>query len=277
MKLSLLSVALLLLLASCQQRMYFPDRANVLGFKEKGEAKLTASFKPQGDDASNNAPAQISPAVDAAYAISDCIAIFGSYRSTINRNISEYQALSYGGLFNGRRYEGGVGYFHGFDNRAVMEILAGYGNGNLKRRGKLLPGYDFDTRYHRWFVQGAGGYSDNIISIIGGARIALQRYYDFVSAKPGLEYSIAARNYYRYGQLPRSVMDQYFTFIEPFFNVEIGYKYIKLNGQFGTAIQVTGGRVAGNTPIFGSVGIVLHYAPRFFKKNAMNDNGTNFK
>lgn len=263
-KLIFFALSLMVLVTSCQQRMYFPDRANVLGFKKKGEARLTASFKPQGDDASNNAPAQISPGVDAAYAITDCIAAFGSYRSTVNRNINESRDLSYGGLFNGRRYEGGVGYFVGFDNKTTMELLAGYGNGNLKRVGKIHPQNDFNTRYSRFFIQGAGGYSSDVFSFAVGCRTTLQRYYNFTAANSDLEYEIAEN--YKGAYEWASVVDQYFTFIEPFCNVEIGYKYIKLNGQFGTAWQVTGGKVAGNMPIFGSVGIVLHYAPRFFKK-----------
>lgn len=292
MKLLSFIVVLVLILSSCQQRMYFPDRANVLGFKEKGEAKLTASFKPQNDDNTNNAPAQVSPSVDIAYAPVNHLAVIGSYRKTINRNIPERPALGkMGGLFNGHRIEGGLGYFTTFGRQSRFEILGGFGKGNLERVGTKYPERDFSTRYNRWFLQAAGGYSSNIISVMAGIRFAYHKYTSFKSSDSTLEYRIAP-DFYAYDSYwnpvfnagpvfnvlqTKSVTDQNFTFVEPFLNVEIGYKYVKLNGQIGSAFQTSGGRMAGNTPLYVSVGIVLHYAPRFFKKSSSNDDGNWFK
>lgn len=272
MKRNLLPIAAFIILfaSSCQQRLYFPERANVMGFKEANEAKLTASFKPQADDdnSGDNVFPNASPAIDLAYSITDHIAVVGSFRSLVNREIDE-DGLLYGGSgsygrYNGHRFEGGIGYFTA-PGKGLFEVIGGYGNGSLRRRDVYftppISSYDFDTRYHRFFGQAAGGIGNNVFRFMGGVRLAVQKYYDFRAIDPTLVHTIASSD----GRTAPATQ-QLFTFVEPFVNMEVGYKLVKFNMQFGTAAQMSGGKIAAEIPFYGSFGIVIHYAPRFFAK-----------
>ncbi|HXS35950.1 MAG TPA: hypothetical protein VN721_04580 [Flavipsychrobacter sp.] len=253
------SVLSVFVLSSCMQRMYFPDRANVMGFKEAHEAKITASIKPQSDSVP-----QVSPAVDIAFAPVNHIGIFGSYRSTLNRTISEDVDYLYtkqiGGTFNGHRFEGGAGYFTPFGRIGDMEILAGIGEGTMQRVGVALPDYNYNSKYFRFFIQPAAGFSNDVFSLMGGFRIAFNHYYDFQSANPDLRYDIGISNH------PADVTGQLLGFFEPFINMEVGYKYIKFDFQTGATAQFTGVGVSGNLPAYISLGATFNYAPRFFNK-----------
>jgi len=253
------------LLVSCQQKLYFPDRANTPGLTEAFEGKATLSLKPQvaDIDSGDNNGSILSPAVDLAFAPAPHFGIIASYRSTIDRYIEENQDIFFtdktmGGMFNGHRFEFGAGYFGTFGSRGKAEVYAGYGNGVLKRRGNRRPEYDYNTRYHRFFVQPAVGFGTGRISFTAGLRFSLHKYYDFRGLNdPTLPHYIA-------GDV--NVENEIFPFFEPFVNFEVGHEYIKFNVQVGMGTQMTpDNRISGTAPMFVSFGLVGHYAPRFFK------------
>jgi hypothetical protein len=264
---TLLSALFVVFLCSCQQKMYFPDRANTPGLIEAYEGKATFSIKPQTNDlgdidsgrSSNGAI--LSPSFDIAFAPANHFGIIASYRSTLNRYIKEESSTIFteknvGGKFSGHRFEIGAGYFNTFGSRGKVEVYGGYANGVLKRRGIRRLNYDYDTRYHRYFVQPAIGFGTNRFSFTAGIRFALHKYYDFKALNdPTLKYYIA-------GDI--NVENGLFPFVEPFVNFEFGSEYIKFNAQVGFGSQMTqDNRVSGTAPMYVSLGVVGHYAPRF--------------
>ncbi|WP_118976104.1 hypothetical protein [Taibaiella koreensis] len=268
----LLLAALPFLLISCQQKMYFPERANTPGLTEALEGKATLSFKPQTNDidSGNSKGGIISPAFDIAFAPANHFGIIASYRSTLNRYIKEESGTfltekNVGGKFNGHRFEFGVGYFNTFGSRGKAEVYVGYGNGTLERRGIRRLNYDYNTRYHRYFIQPAIGFGSDKISFTAGLRFSVHKYYDFKPLNdPELVNYIAGDG--------ANVENNLFPFVEPFVNFEFGSPYVKFNIQAGFGTQMTqDNRVSGTAPMFISFGVVGHYAPRFFKQSKSSE------
>lgn len=262
-----------LLFYSCQQRMYFPERANTPGLTEALEGKATFSFKPQFNDMDsfNNPSGILSPAVDLAFAPVNHFGIIASYRSTYNRNIDETDYFfnsfnTLGGNFNGHRLEVGAGYFNTFGRRGKVEVYGGYGNGKLNRRGTQTPQYDYDTRYYRIFLQPAIGFGSDRISFTTGMRFAYQQFYNFKAINdPELQYYITTGS-------AANVERMVFPFFEPFVNFEVGSPYVKFNLQMGLGTQMsTDHRVSGTAPGYISMGVVGHFAPRFARNKNKDD------
>ena len=265
MKAVYLFAILLISFCSCQQRLYFPERANTPMLSEAREAKVTLSAKPQSNysDSLHGNGGSASFAMDAAFAPVNHLGIIASYRSQNRRRIDEETGVlisSYGGVFTGNRWEAGAGYFTSFGRMGRMEAYAGYGNGQLTRESYYTHERDFSTRYHRFFLQGAAGAGNHIFTAGGGLRISVHKYYDFTSMNPTLRYQVLDLNGHR-----MDVQQETFAFVEPFINAEVGWKFIRFNMQFGSAIQASGERIAGNTPLYLSIGGTFHFAPGYLK------------
>lgn len=263
-------IILSLTLGSCQQRLYFPDRANTPGLIEPMEGKAALSFKPQanGTDSLDYMGSPVSIAGDLAFSPVNHLGLIASYRSTINRIVEEDNAFwvngdQLGSIYNGHRLEIGAGYYDVIGHRGKVEVYAGYGNGRLQREGKLTPELDFRIRYHRFFVQPAIGFGNDKISFTGGFRIAIHKFYDFRSYDPTLKYHI--------GREPQDVTSVLYPFWEPFVNFEVGHPYLKFNVQTGLSKQLAGSHITGNAPFFISFGLVGHFAPRFLKNAPSKD------
>jgi hypothetical protein len=258
---------LILLFCSCQQRLYFPDRANTPGLTHALEGKATFSIKPQGNDADSGQAdnANFGAGIDLAFSPVNHFGIIGSYRWINNRTIDENATANIflddktiGGVFNGKRWELGAGYYDVFGKMGKVEVYGGYGNGSLERRGTELPQYNYNTRYHRFFIQPAMGFGrSKMFSFTGGLRFAFMKFYDFQSVDPTLKYSI--------GKSSQDVTSTIFPFIEPFVNFEGGYKFIKASVQFGASKQLINTNIAGNFPVYCSIGLIFHFSPEFFK------------
>ena len=255
-------VFVLFLFTSCQQRMYFPDRANTPGLREAYETKLTLSVKPQAGGSSDSNIGHSNPvsfAADLAFAPAKHFAVFGSYRS-INHRVIDADASDfnvYGGDFTGSRWEGGIGYFTAFDRLGKFEVYAGYGQGKIARQAQYTSSRNYQSRYYRYFIQPAAGVGNHMYSVTGGIRFAYQRFYDFYSANPDLRYTIMDNS------SRRDVEKESMGFIEPFINGEVGWKYIKYNMQVGCTAQVMGGSVSGVLPLYLSFGLVFNFAPSY--------------
>lgn len=265
---SSLIISSLFLLSSCQQRLYFPDRANTPGLTQALEGKATFSIKPQGNDNERDSlgsdEVNFGTGIDLAFSPVKHLGIIWSYRWINNRRIGEGDSYGFfennktiGGVFNGNRWELGAGYYDVFGKMGKVEVYGGYGNGSLQRRGEELPQYNYNTRYHRFFVQPAIGFGkSNFFSFTGGLRIAVMKFYDFQSTDPTLKYSI--------GKYKQDVTEALFPFVEPFVNFEGGYKFIKASVQFGATRQLVNTNIAGNFPLYASFGLIFHFSPEFF-------------
>jgi hypothetical protein len=254
----------LLFLASCQQRLYFPDRANSPGLTQAMEGKVTLSVKPQDkDDVTDPDALNFGLGADIAFSPINHLGIIGSYRHILNKTIEENQQYgilenqkTMGGVFNGKRFELGVGYYDTFGRYGKFEVYTGYGNGDLQRRGDAAPRYDYNTRYHRIFLQPALGFGrSGIFSMTAGLRITYLSFYDFRSDDPMLHEYV--------GREAQDVTRGFFPFVEPFVNMEGGYKYLKGNIQFGMSKQLAYSNIAGNMPVYISLGLVFHFRQAF--------------
>jgi len=261
----LLLVVLVIFFSACDRRMYFPERANTPGFTGKNELKATVSAKAQSNykDSSVTRGSEFSPAVDVAYSFTDHFAVIASYRGITNRYVepaSGWFINNVGGTFNGYRFDVGAGYFSTLGNKGKVEVFGGYGYGQLSRNCDYTPN-NFTTHYNRIFVQPAMGFGTDIFTLMGGIRLTGQNFYSFQGVDSNLRYTIASND----GTPAGDVSKQVFFWIEPFVNMEVGYKYAKFNAQVGFSYQLTKGDITGGIPAYISVGGTFYYAPRFFK------------
>lgn len=233
------------------------------------EGKLVVAAKPQVNDQDsafgNGSSASLG--IDAAFAPLNHLGLVASYRTVNNRKIDEDDPIflypsQYGGLFNGNRWELGAGYFTTFDRRGRFEAYAGFGRGTLGRRGFSTPEKDFDTKYDRYFLQGAAGAGSDIYAFSGGLRFAAMRFNNFTSpTTPTLRYEILENH--------QDVEAETFAFVEPFINAEIGWKIIRFTMQMGTSLQINGEKIVGNTPFYVSLGAAFHFDPDYFKPGGL--------
>ncbi len=98
---------------------------------------------------------------------------------------------------------------------------------------------------------------------MAGMRLMFQKFYAFSSPNPRLYYRAATISSYDSYDVRHPV----YTFLEPFANLELGYKFIKVNMQLGLSVPLSGrsADIAGFSPLFGSLGLAFNYAPRYFK------------
>ena len=151
-----LPLVFLVLLSSCSERLYYPDRANVPAFREAHELKAVLSVKPQDFMDGGGSPA--CPAADVAYAPINHLGIIASYRTIVNRDAylypvsgkpENYSVYNTSVAINGHRFEGGAGYFTGLGRKGIFEIYGGYGNGVVKARINsqlTITGFSFSPK-----------------------------------------------------------------------------------------------------------------------------------
>jgi predicted small lipoprotein YifL len=273
--------AILLLFAgfsftACTQRMYFPDSAHAPGLQSRGELMANIAVKVQGNTVMNDSAAHqssdLSPSADIAFAPVNHLGLMASYRSLINRNVSEgdlawpFGSGIRGGTFNGQRFDVGAGYFAQMGEHSFFEIYGGYGNGRVKREGVYYTEQNFSAHYHRFFIQPAVSMEPNkIIRFSAGLRILVQKFYDFQSPDSTLVYTIANDD----GSHTTSITNQVVGFVSPFGNLDIGtplLPFLKFNTQVGFSVQTFGSQIAPITQLYLSFGITFRYAQRFFSR-----------
>lgn len=267
-----------LLFSSCYSTMHFADRANSPGFTEKGEFKAAAAIRPQTSDQIPLTPASqdflesfISPELDVAYALTNHFAVTGGYTSVLHHYVTEgaferdlFNPIdsSLGGSINLHGAELGGGYF-GKGHRAIKYGLYGsLGMGSLSRKGAETPQFNYRSQYFKFSVQPEFGLEPNsgkVFSFTCGTRLTMIKYYGFRADDPLTKYAVG---YYDIRGNQNVTNSAYFYF-EPYANIEVGYKYVKLNLQMGITTGL--GTVAsdmGDTPYI-SAGFAFHYDPAY--------------
>ena len=266
-------IIILLLCSSCSQRLYYPDRANAPAFTEAHEVKATLSIKPEDILGNSDNSTRVAPAFDVAYAPINHLGIIASYRSVVNKDAylypvtgkpENYSSSNTMVTLNGHRFEAGAGYFTGFGGAGVFEAYAGYGNGMLKADPKINGTAAFTTRYNRYFVQAESGIKNDIISVVGGLRFATQDYYSFDAPDKSLRYAINADPV---TQNPSDLTSQRFYFLEPFVEIEAGYRFLFFNMQLGGTAQMDkNATMTADVPLFLSMGITWQFTPSLWKE-----------
>ncbi len=243
----LLFLATVMIFASCAApRVYFPDRVNTPGLREKGDGNIiiAGKFQTPGSDTTFSGYDLFAPAVDVNYAFTDNFGVIASYRSLINRNSRQpgnyvYDNDEFGGVFNGNRFDLGLGFFSKLGTKGLFEVYMGGGIGNMRRRGSTTPQLDYNTDYFRYFVQPAAGFFvRERFSVMWGVRFAVQKYYNFTSNDPLVKHYITDR-YYDIGAAESAAITSFtYTLAEPFVNLEIGGEHLKFTMQYGLGFRI---------------------------------------
>ena len=192
-----------LLFSSCGSVYYAPNTHNVPLFQEKGDAKISAGISA-GEDVERAFELQ------SAYAITDHVGIMANlYRVKQDDN-------------RGTLFELGAGYFQPLEKHLVIE---GYGGISYAQVINSNSAYTEYTDFTRYFIQPALGYSRNAFEVALSTRFAVLNYHRIedpdvvvVSSSPELAHLMSNNVQFLF---------------EPALTVRVGWKYVKLQGQFG--------------------------------------------
>ncbi|HEY0030309.1 MAG TPA: hypothetical protein VGC65_06085 [Bacteroidia bacterium] len=231
----ILILSFIFILNSCTTTLYTPNTVNAALLKEKGEIKINLD--------QNN--------LQTAVAVSDHIGIMA------NGFFKSFKDSSY--KHQGSFAEIGLGYFKPMEeDPVVLELFAGAGIGSVSKSQLMAKGNqqytaNFEGRALKFFVQPEVGFTGKIVDIAFTPRASFIRYYSFHSTNY-TEEELAA-DYLENGRITKTI----FAFLEPAITARIGYKWVKLQGQYGMTFNIGGTSI--RYPInFLSLGIVVDIA-----------------
>lgn len=231
----ILGASAALFISSCTTQMYVANTVNAPLLKEKGEVQVSVT---QSD-------------IQAALAVTDHIGIManGFYKNYKDGN---YQ-------HNGVLGELGVGYFKPLDNNFVFETFAGGGIAHIYQQ-KEFNGLNNDVVLGKFnadamkiFLQPDFGYRSKIFDAIISSRFSMVKYSNFSSQNYPTE--TLKDDYLDNNNLTGPT----FLFAEPALTCRVGYKYVKLQGQVGLTINLTGDNIK-HASNFSSLGIIIDIA-----------------
>lgn len=224
-------------LSSCSTTMYTTNAVNAPLLKERGEIKINVT---QND-------------LQAAVAVTDHIGIMANGYYQNYKSDNNYR-------HDGGMGELGIGYLlNSDDNNLVMETYVGGGLGKVHKQEQFNgPGNstymaNFNVNAAKGFVQSNLGYRSKYFDV------ALTPKFSFV------KYSNFTQNNYSDDQLKDDYLnnnrltDPLFVFAEPAITVRGGYKFIKIQAQYGVTLNL-GGQSIRRTPDFASLGLVIDIA-----------------
>jgi hypothetical protein len=231
----LFSLGIIAIFSSCSTTMYVPNTVNAPLLKEKKEVKINID--------QNN--------LQAATAISNHVGLMlnGFYKTYKNNNYQHEGGLA----------EIGLGYYKPMNQKhLVLEAFGGLGLGTVSKRENITNNSQTYTaslkaNATRIFLQPEIGYSNKIVDIIFTPRFSFLKYNSFSSSNYTQQQ--LKEDYLDNGQLTSSV----YIFAEPALTVRLGYKWIKLQVQYGLTTNISGGNIkyADN---FSSIGLVVDIA-----------------
>ncbi|HEY1039479.1 MAG TPA: hypothetical protein VGF30_08755 [Bacteroidia bacterium] len=223
--------------SSCTTTLYTSNAVNVPLMREKGEVKFNLT---QND-------------LQAAGAITNNIGLMA------NGHFKNYKDGNY--KHGGYLGEAGIGYFKPVQDNPnlIFETYGGLGMGHVYKQQEFSsPGNGqtylgkFETDAGKLFIQPSIGYASRYFDLAFTPRFSMIKYMNF-SAEAYPENQL--RDDYLYNnELTRS---PYF-FAEPAITIRGGYKYVKLQAQYGLTLNL-GNRIR-HEPTFGSMGLIFDLA-----------------
>ena len=220
-------------LTSCRT-VYAPNALNVPLLQEKGEVKATV--------ATNN--------LQVAVALSDHIGVMA------NGYVNAYKSDDKSFRNNGKGAEVGVGYFAQTEHRIIYEAYGGIGLYNVKMKEEN-DRKTFNANAVKYFVQPAIGWVNRYFEIAGSPRLSVVKYASpDVTGYTNEEQSV---NYF-------NILDQKaHVFLEPTLILRGGYKFVKVQVQYGRAFKLSENNINYDDDI-GSIGLIFDIAG-WYKKN----------
>jgi hypothetical protein len=232
----LISSVFLAFLSSCSTTMYVSNTVNVPLLKEKGEVKINV-------DQSN---AQIAVAVGKRWGVM----ANGFYRS-----YEKQENYVHEGTFG----ELGFGYFKPFRNRMVFETYTGLGIGTIDKKQTFASDDNtvywasFSAQGTKAFLQPVIGYGGRFFDVAFSPRFSFVKYTHFKAY--GYTEEQLAEDYLDNKRLTKGI----YTIAEPAFTVRGGYKFIKLQLQYGLTMNLSQQELR-HSPYFTSLGLVIDIA-----------------
>lgn len=226
----------MLYFSSCTTTMYVPNTLNTPLLKERGEVKINV-------DANN---------LQVAAGISNHLGIMvnGFYKTYTGNNDYEHK----GGLL-----EAGIGYFKPMENNPlVFETFAGVGIGKVSKTQQFTNGSEsytasFNSDATKFFLQPEIGYAGKIVDVAFSPRFSFVKYDNFRSSNYTEEQ--LKEDYLDNGRLTSPL----FVFAEPTITARVGYKWIKLQAQYGLITNIGEGKIK-SPDNFSSLGLVIDIA-----------------
>lgn len=227
------SAAILLFLGSCSTQMYVSNAVNAPLLKEKGEVQLNVT---QND-------------LQAAVAVGRNVAVMANGYYAGYRGNDDYD-------HNGLLGEAAVGYFTTLENDFIFEGFAGAGAGRLHKQQTFINQADqrytasFKANAAKFFIQPDFGIKTKFFDAIVSTRFSAVKYTSF--SQQNYPTDELRKDYLDNGRLTNPM----FVFAEPALTARVGYKYLKLQLQYGLTINVTGNPIR-HPANFSSLGLVI--------------------
>ncbi len=226
---------IVVLLNSCATTMYTSNTTNVPLLKEKGEIKLNVT---QND-------------LQVAFAFTDHIGVMA------NGFYKNYKA-SDNYKHNGGLGELGVGYMLNHKDHLIVETFVGGGLGKVYKQEQFTDNTNniylanFDANATKAFLQSNLGYRSKYFDVALTPKFSFVKYHNF--SHTNYTDQQLQDNY-----LDNRLTDPLFVFAEPAITVRGGYKFIKLQAQYGVTLNL-GGQNIKRTSDFASLGLVVDIA-----------------
>lgn len=229
MKTSLIT-ALIILIGWCSacRTVYSPNVVNNPLLQEKNELK--ASVGPND--------------LQAAYAITENIGLM------VNGYLNHYTSDDKDFHNKGKAIEFGVGYFNKTQTGLLYEVYAGAGRFNVKM-DESNKTKNFQSDATRFFLQPGIGWTHRYFEVGLASRLSMIDYNN-----PAITgYSPQEQRDYHFESLTLKPH----VFLEPALTVRGGYKWVKLQAQYGRAFKLSKNELNFEDNI-GSVGLVFNLA-----------------
>lgn len=258
---------------ACNPVLFFPDRASAPGLKERGEAHMLLSVKPQSvssQDSLYHVGSSYSSAFDVAVSPLNHLGLAASYRAVNDRQVAEdpdaFLFRQYGGVFRGDRWEVSAGYYTLTAERRLYEVYAGYSQGRLSRRGVLQPYRDFEAAYRQYSIQPTiGQVFSNGALVQSGLRLAAQQVTAIDGPNPNIAYDVDLQGH------DQSVLRTPSILFSGFVNASYPVWLLLLNAQAGFAGVLAGPQVREGLPFYLSVGVGFRFRPGILKETPFGD------
>jgi len=243
-----LSAGLLVFLNSCTTQMYVSNSVNAPLLKEKGEVQVNIT---QND-------LQASAALGKNFAV-----MANGFYMNYKDNNSNYK-------HDGILGEAALGYFKPYKNNLVFEAFAGAGGGRISKQQMFTDNNNnsylayFNAEATKVFIQPDIGYKTKFFDAVFSSRFS------------GVKYTSFDQQNYPEVELHNDYLDNnnllgpLFIFAEPAVTLRGGYKFVKLQFQYGLTINMTPNDIK-HADNFSSLGVVINIAKWY--NNNKDDNG----
>ncbi len=221
---------------SCTTQMYVSNAVNAPLLKEKGEVQVAVTKND----------------LQAAVAVGRNMGIManGYYQNYTGDNSYQH---------NGALGEAGLGYFTPISHNFIFETYVGAGAGKIHKQEMFTDQNDnsymasFNANAAKLFVQPDIGYKSKFFDFVVSSRFSFVKYNSF------------SQTNYTQQQLADDHLDNnnltgpLFMFAEPALTLRGGYKFIKLQFQYGLTVNMTSNQIKHATN-FSSLGLIINIA-----------------